>query len=156
MKDISGTFLGSGMRIAVVAARFNEFLVSHLITGATGSLKQLGVAESDISVVRVPGSFELPLICQTLALSKQYDAIVALGVIIRGATNHFDLVCNEAAKGVASVSREMNLPVIFGVVTADSLEQAMERCGTKAGNKGADAAMAAVEMVSLMRTIRGS
>lgn len=151
MQTIIGQLSGSGLRVAIVAARFNEFLVEPLISGARGMFLQLGVEDENVTLVRVPGSFELPVVCRALALSKKYDAIVALGVIVRGATNHFELVCSEAAKGIATVSRETLVPVIFGVVTAENLEQAMERCGTKAGNKGSDAAAAATEMAALMR-----
>ncbi len=139
----------SGARFAIVGSRFNEFVVEHLIGGAHDALVRHGADPSDITVVRVPGSWEIPHACARLARSKRFDAIVAVGAVIRGGTPHFDYVAGEVSKGVAAVSLETGVFVSFGVLTTDTIEQAVERAGTKAGNKGADAALAAIEMVSL-------
>ena len=138
-----------------MASRFNEFIVSKLIEGATDCLVRHGAAASDIDVVWVPGAFEIPFACKKLAAnsSAEYDAVIALGAVIRGDTSHYDLICNEVAKGVAAVGLEAGVPVIFGVITADTIAQAIERAGTKAGNKGFDAAMSAIEMANLARQL---
>ncbi len=141
------------MRIAVVAARFNSFIVDHLEQGCTAGLISHGVAAENISVLKVPGAFEMPLTAKRLAETGQYDAIIAIGAVIRGGTPHFDYVCNECASGLTRASLDTGVPVIFGVLTVDSIEQAIERAGCKAGNKGADAALTAIEMVNLLRKI---
>jgi 6,7-dimethyl-8-ribityllumazine synthase len=142
-------------RFALVAARFNSFIVQNLIDGAVDALRRHGVPEANIDLVWTPGSFELPLAAQRLAASERYDGIVALGAIIRGGTPHFEYVASECVKGLAGVSLEYDLPVGFGVLTVDTIEQAVERAGTKAGNKGVEAAMAVLEMVSLLRRMEG-
>jgi 6,7-dimethyl-8-ribityllumazine synthase len=148
-----GNLVGSGLKIGIVVGRFNEFITSKLLGGAQDALKRHGVNEEDMDIAWVPGAFEIPLIAQKMAESKKYDAVITLGTVIRGATPHFDYVCNEAAKGVASTSLKSGIPVVFGVLTTDSIEQAIERAGTKAGNKGWDAASAAIEMANLCRVI---
>jgi len=153
-KVIEGQLSADGLRFGVVVARFNSFVTQHLLEGARDTLVRHGASDNDVTVVHVPGSFEIPLVCQKLAESGQFDAIIALGAVIRGATNHYDLVCNQVAKGVHEVSMSAGLPVIFGVITTDSIEQAIERSGTKAGNKGVDAAVAAIEMVQVLRQIK--
>ena len=140
-------------RFGIVASRFNSFIVDRLIDGALDALKRHGVGEERITLVRVPGSWEIPPICQRLAKSGEFEAVIALGAVIRGATPHFDHVAGEVSKGVAMVAAETGVPVLFGVLTTDSIEQAVERAGTKAGNKGFDAAVAALEMVSLGRAL---
>jgi len=140
-------------RLALVAARFNSFIVQNLINGAVDALRRHGVAETSIDLVWTPGSFELPLAAQRLAASERYDGIVALGAVIRGGTPHFEYVAGECVKGLASVSLEYDIPVGFGVLTVDTIDQAVERAGTKAGNKGAEAAMSVLEMVSLLRRL---
>ncbi len=153
---IEGDFAPQTAKYGIVVARFNSFIVESLLAGAIDALKRhAGVAEEAIEVVRVPGAFELPLAAQAMAASNKYDAIIALGAVIRGSTPHFDYVAGEATKGLASVGLSHELPVIFGVLTTDSIEQAIERAGTKAGNKGAEAALSAIEMVSLLRKLRG-
>ena len=153
-KVIEGDFAPQTAKYGIVVARFNSFIVESLLSGAIDALKRHGgVKEEDIEVVRVPGAFELPLAAQAMAANRQYDAIIALGAVIRGSTPHFDFVANEATKGLASVGLNHNLPIIFGVLTTDTIEQAIERAGTKAGNKGAEAAQVAIEMVSLLRQI---
>ncbi|MDQ5909666.1 MAG: 6,7-dimethyl-8-ribityllumazine synthase [Pseudomonadota bacterium] len=142
-------------RFALVAARFNSFIVQNLIDGAVDALRRHGVPEASIDLIWTPGSFELPLAAQRLAASERYDGIVALGAVIRGGTPHFEYVASECVKGLAGVSLEYDLPVGFGVLTVDTIEQAVERAGTKAGNKGAEAAMAVLEMVSLLRRLEG-
>ncbi len=142
-----------GAKFALVASRFNHFIVDRLVEGATDALVRHGVAPADITLVHVPGAWELPFITKRLAASKRFDAIVALGAVIRGATAHFDFVAGEAAKGLAGVMQATSVPVIFGVLTTDTIEQAIERAGTKAGNKGAEAALSAIEMVSLGRAL---
>ncbi|HET8731937.1 MAG TPA: 6,7-dimethyl-8-ribityllumazine synthase [Moraxellaceae bacterium] len=153
IKTIEGGFTQANGRYAIVVARFNSFVVESLLSGAIDTLKRHGVADENITVVRVPGAWELPLVAKKLAGKKTFDAIIALGAVIRGGTPHFDFVCNEAAKGLGVVGLEFGLPVIFGVLTTDSIEQAIERSGTKAGNKGSDAALSAIEMVSVLRAI---
>ena len=153
MHIIEGYLNGSGMKIGIVAARFNEFIVSKLISGAEDALLRHGVKADDIALSWVPGAFEIPTIAQKMAKSGKYDAILCLGAVIRGATSHYDYVCNEVSKGVAHIALETALPVLFGVLTTDTIEQAIERAGTKAGNKGYDVACAAIEMVDLARKL---
>ena len=149
-----GKLNGSGLKIGIVAARFNEFIVSKLVSGAEDCLYRHDVAKEDVEVTWVPGAFEIPLVAQAMARTKKYDAIICLGCVIRGATSHYDYVCNEVSKGIAKVSLDENMPVMFGVVTTENIEQAIERAGTKAGNKGYDCAMGALEMVSLLKGIK--
>ena len=149
-----GKLNGSGLKIGIVAARFNEFIVSKLVSGAEDCLYRHDVAKEDVEVAWVPGAFEIPLVAQAMARTKKYDAIICLGCVIRGATSHYDYVCNEVSKGIAKVSLDENMPVMFGVVTTENIEQAIERAGTKAGNKGYDCAMEALEMVSLLKGIK--
>ena len=151
MKTLEGNVIGKGLKVGIVAARFNEFIVNKLIGGAEDALVRHGVDTKDVELAYVPGAFEIPLAAQKLAKSGKYDAVVCVGAVIRGATPHFDYVCAEASKGIAHVSLETGVPVAFGVLTTDNIEQAVERAGTKAGNKGTDAAMCAIEMVNLMR-----
>ena len=153
MNTYEGKLVAQNMKVAIVAARFNEFITSKLIGGAMDGLTRHGVAEEDISLAWVPGAFEIPLVASKLAKSGKYDAVICLGAVIRGSTSHYDLVCNEVAKGIAQVSLASEVPVLFGVVTTDTIEQAIERSGTKAGNKGYDCALGAVEMVNLIREI---
>ncbi|MDO4689926.1 MAG: 6,7-dimethyl-8-ribityllumazine synthase [Fusobacterium sp.] len=153
MRVLEGKLSGKGIKVAIVAARFNEFITSKLIGGAEDILKRHEVEEKDISLVWVPGAFEIPLAAKKLAESKKYDAIITLGAVIKGSTPHFDYVCAEVSKGVAHVALDSEIPVIFGVLTTNSIEEAIERAGTKAGNKGADAAMTAIEMVNLLKGI---
>lgn len=150
---IEGQLHLDSARFALLAGRFNGFIVESLVAGAEDTLKRSGISADDITVVRVPGAYEMPLIADKLAASGKYDAIIALGAVIRGSTPHFDYVAGECSKGLGQVSLSHSLPVIFGVLTTDSIEQAIERAGTKAGNKGAEAAHAAIEMVSLMRAL---
>jgi len=140
-------------RIAIVVARFNGFVVESLLSGALDTLKRHGLAEKNVQIVRVPGAFEMPLAAKRVAASKQFDAIIAIGAVIRGGTPHFEYVAGECAKGLSAVSMEYDIPVSFGVLTVDSIEQAIERSGTKAGNKGAEAAMSAIEMINLLREL---
>ncbi|MBT2696320.1 6,7-dimethyl-8-ribityllumazine synthase [Neobacillus sp. C211] len=148
-----GNLVGSGLKVGIVVGRFNEFITSKLLGGAQDALKRHGVSETDVDIAWVPGAFEISLIAQKMANSKKYDAVITLGTVIRGSTPHFDFVCNEVAKGVSAINLSSGIPVIFGVLTTDSIEQAIERAGTKAGNKGWDAASAAIEMANLCRTI---
>ena len=141
------------MKVAIVAARFNEFITSKLIGGAMDGLTRHGVQEEDISLAWVPGAFEIPLIASKMAASGKYDAVICLGAVIRGSTSHYDYVCAEVSKGIAQVSLQSQVPVLFGVLTTDTIEQAIERAGTKAGNKGYDCALSAVEMVNLIREV---
>ena len=152
-KLFEGVLLGKGLKFGVVASRFNEFITRKLLEGAQDALLRHGVNEEDIDVAWVPGSFEIPLVAQKLAQTKRYDAVICLGTVVRGATPHFEYIAAEVAKGIARVSLETGLPVSFGVITADTLEQAIERAGTKAGNKGFDAAVDAIEMVNLLNNI---
>lgn len=154
IKTIEGDFSANNANFAIVVARFNSFIVDSLQSGAIDALVRHGVSEKNITVVKVPGAFELPLIAKKLAESGKFDAIIALGAVIRGGTPHFDYVAGEAAKGIGQVSMTHGLPVIFGVLTTDSIEQAIERAGTKAGNKGADAAITAMELCSLIRKLK--
>lgn len=154
MKTFEGSLVAkNNMKVGIVAARFNEFITSKLLGGAMDGLLRHGVNEEDIKVAWVPGAFEIPLIAGKMAKSGKYDAVICLGAVIRGSTSHYDLVCNEVAKGIAQVSLASNVPVMFGVVTTDTIEQAIERAGTKAGNKGYDCALGAVEMVNLIHDI---
>lgn len=155
MKILEGQMTGRGLKIAIVVARFNEFITSKLLSGALDVLKRHEVAEDDISVAWVPGSFEIPLVAKKLAASKKFDAVICLGAVIRGATTHYDYVCNEVSKGIAQVGLQTEVPVIFGVVTTENIQQAIERAGTKAGNKGSDAAMSAIEMANLLKNLPG-
>lgn len=147
---IEGYISGKGLKFGIVAARFNEFIVSKLVGGALDTLHRHETADHDIDVAWVPGAFEIPLVAKKMAESGKYDAILCLGAVIRGSTTHYDYVCNEVSKGVAQVGLQTGVPTIFGVVTTENIEQAIERAGTKAGNKGSDAAMAAMEMASLL------
>lgn len=156
MQVIEGNFHAQGRKFALVVSRFNSFVVESLVLGAIDALKRHGaVDEADITVVRVPGAYELPLTAQRVAASKKYDAIIALGAVIRGGTPHFDYVAGECNKGLAQVSLQYNIPVAFGVLTTDTIEQAIERAGTKAGNKGGEAALSALEMVNVLSAIDG-
>ncbi|MFH1155884.1 MAG: 6,7-dimethyl-8-ribityllumazine synthase [Pseudomonadota bacterium] len=152
---IEGSLKAEGKRFGIIAARFNDFITEKLVGGALDALQRSGAAQDDVTLVKVPGAFEIPLAAQKMAASKQFDAIICLGAVIRGATSHYDYVCAEVSKGIASVSLEFGLPVLFGVLTTDTIEQAIERAGTKAGNKGFDSAMAAIEMANLMAGIMG-
>lgn len=153
MNIIEGNLIAQGLKIGIAASRFNEFIVSKLIGGAQDALERHGVGRDDIDLVWVPGAFELPLAAKKMVQSGKYDAVLCLGAVIRGSTPHFDYVCAEVSKGVAHVSLESQIPVIFGVLTTDSIEQAIERAGTKAGNKGFDAAVTAVEMANLLKQL---
>ncbi len=155
MHTFEGQLVSQNIRVGIVAARFNEFIVNKLVGGAMDALLRHDVREEDIDLAWVPGAFEIPLIAKKMAESGKYDAVICLGAVIRGATSHYDLVCNEAAKGIAHVSLDSGVPVLFGVVTTENIEQAIERAGSKAGNKGYDSAMAAIEMVNLVRAIEG-
>ncbi len=147
---IEGNLKADGKKFGIIVARFNSFICEKLLEGALDSLLRSGAADDDIDVVRVPGAFEIPLIAKKMAKSQKYDALICLGVVIRGATPHFDVVVNEVSKGSAQVGLETEVPVIFGVLTTETIEQAIERSGTKAGNKGADVAIAAIEMADLV------
>ena len=153
MKIYEGKLVSEGIRVGIVAARFNEFIVSKLLSGCEDGLLRHGVRSEDIAVAWVPGAFEIPLAAQTMAKSGKYDAVITLGAVIRGATSHYDYVCAEVSKGVANVSLNTGVPVLFGVLTTDTIEQAIERAGTKAGNKGAECAQGAIEMVNLIRAL---
>jgi 6,7-dimethyl-8-ribityllumazine synthase len=153
MPEYQGHLNATGLRFAIVAARFNETITTSLVSGALDCLRRHGADEASISVVTVPGAFEIPLACQRLAQSGEVDAVIALGAVIRGATPHFDHVAGQCASGVQRAGLDSGIPVIFGVLTTDTIEQAVERAGTKAGNKGFDAALAAIEMVDLMRQL---
>ncbi len=153
MRTFEGKFDGRDVKIAIVAGRFNEFITSKLIGGALDVLKRNDVSEENIDIAWVPGAFEIPLITKKLANTQKYDAIITLGAVIKGSTPHFDYVCAEVSKGVAQISLQSELPVIFGVLTTNNIEEAIERAGTKAGNKGADAAFSAIEMINLIKEI---
>ncbi len=153
LKVVQGELTGKGLKFGLVAARFNDFITSRLLDGAVDALQRHGVTDGDIDIVKVPGSYEIPLAAKVLAQSKKYNAIICLGAVIRGATPHFEYVSAEVSKGVAAVSMESGIPVIFGVLTTDTIEQAIERAGTKSGNKGWDAALSAIEMANVMRQI---
>lgn len=151
MNVFEGKIVSENIKIGIVAARFNEFITSKLLGGALDGLKRHNVNENDIDVAWVPGAFEIPLIAKKMANSGKYDAVICLGAVIRGSTSHYDYVCNEVSKGIATVSMNSDIPVMFGVVTTENIEQAIERAGTKAGNKGYDCALGAIEMVNLIR-----
>ena len=153
MKTLEGKLVAKGMRVGIVAARFNEFITSKLLSGALDGLIRHDVQEEDIHVAWVPGAFEIPLIASKMAKSGKYDAVICLGAVIRGSTSHYDYVCNEVSKGIAAVGLDSGIPVLFGVLTTENIEQAIERAGTKAGNKGYDCALSAIEMVNLIREI---
>ncbi len=154
MHTLEGNYSGEGLKIAIVAARFNEFITSKLVSGAEDCLLRHGVSGDDITLAWVPGAFEIPLVAKSLAMSGAYDAVICVGAVIRGATSHYDYVCAEVSKGIAQVGLESGIPVLFGVLTTDTIEQAIERAGTKAGNKGTDCAMGALEMVNLLRSCK--
>jgi 6,7-dimethyl-8-ribityllumazine synthase len=152
-KMIEGELLARDLRFAFVAARFNDFVVEPLIRGALDALKRHGASEKQIEIVRVPGAFDIPIVARKLALSRRYDALIALGAVVRGQTPHFDYVAGECASGLARIALESGIPIAFGVLTTDTMEQAVDRAGGKAGNKGADAALAAIEMANLLRRL---
>ena len=153
MKTFEGNLVSQGIKIGIVAARFNDFIVSRLIGGCEDTLLRHGVRAEAISLAWVPGAFEIPLIASKMAKSGKFDAVIALGAVIRGSTSHYDYVCSEVSKGIANVSLNSDVPVLFGVLTTDSIEQAIERAGSKAGNKGSECAQAAIEMVNLIRAL---
>lgn len=153
-KVFEAKLIGTGLKIGIVVGRFNEFITSKLLGGAKDGLIRHGVSDDDIDVAWVPGAFEVPFIAKQLVETGNYDAVIGLGTVIRGSTTHYDYVCNEAAKGIAKVSLDSNVPVIFGMVTTENIEQAIERSGTKSGNKGYDSAVAAIEMANLKRLIK--
>lgn len=154
MNILEGKLVAEGIRVGVVAARFNEFIVSKLLSGCEDTLLRHGVRGEDIDVAWVPGAFEIPITAARMAKSGRYDAVIALGAVIRGSTSHYDYVCSEVSKGVAAAGLDSGVPVLFGVLTTDNLEQAIERAGTKAGNKGAECAQGAIEMVNLFRELK--
>lgn len=153
MRTVEGNVVAENLKIGIVGARFNEFIVSKLIDGARDGLLRHGVNDDDITLAWVPGAFEIPLVAKKMAMSGKYDAVICLGAVIRGATSHYDYVCAEVSKGIAAVGLESGIPVLFGVVTTDNIEQAIERAGTKAGNKGYDCALSAIEMINLTRQL---
>ena len=153
IKTYEGDFSVTNVRIAILAARFNEFIVNSLVSGAINALRRHGLAEQSIELIKVPGCYEIPLIAKRIAAKQQYAGIVAVGTVIRGATPHFDYVAGECAKGLSAVAMQYDIPIGFGVLTVDSIEQAIERAGTKAGNKGSDAAMTVLEMISLLQQL---
>jgi 6,7-dimethyl-8-ribityllumazine synthase len=153
IKTLEGNFQNANARYAIAVGRFNSFVVESLLSGALDALKRHGVTDDNITIVRAPGAWELPLVAKKLIATGKYDAVIALGAVIRGGTPHFDFVAGECAKGLGVVSLDSDIPVSFGVLTVDSIEQAIERSGTKAGNKGADAAMVAIEMISLLKAV---
>ena len=153
MRKLEGKVVGSQMKMGIVAARFNEFIVSKLVSGAEDALVRHGVDTDDVDIAWVPGAFEIPLIAQKMAKSGKYDAVICLGAVIKGSTSHYDYVCAEVSKGVAQAGLNTGVPVIFGVLTTDNIEPAIERAGTKAGNKGYDVACTAIEMVNLMKNM---
>ena len=152
-KMIEGFITGKGLHIGIVAARFNEFITSRLLSGALDALHRHETADGDIDIAWVPGAFEIPIAAKRMAASGRYDAVICLGAVIRGSTTHYDYVCNEVSKGVAQVGLSTGVPTLFGVLTTENIEQAIERAGTKAGNKGADCALAALELASLLKKI---
>lgn len=154
MKIYEGKLVADGVKIGIVAGRFNEFITSKLISGALDGLKRHNVDEDSIEIAWVPGAFEIPLVASEMAKSKKYDAIICLGAVIRGNTSHYDYVCNEVSKGIAHVSLDTGIPVMFGVITTENIEQAIERAGTKSGNKGYDVAVGAIEMINLVKEIK--
>ncbi|OZG66433.1 6,7-dimethyl-8-ribityllumazine synthase [Bifidobacterium hapali] len=149
----TGNEANAPIRIGIVAARFNEFITSKLLSGAQDGLRRHGVADENVDVAWVPGSFEIPIAAKCMVTTGRYDAVICLGAIIRGSTSHYDLVCNETAKGIAQVSLSSDVPVLFGVITTENIEQAIERAGTKAGNRGFDCALGAIEMINVLRAI---
>lgn len=153
-RSYEGNLLGEGLKFGIVVSRFNEFITHRLLDGALDALSRHGVEDGDISIVWVPGAFEIPLIAQTMAGSGQYDAVLCLGAVIRGDTPHFEYIASELAKGISQSALKTGLPIIFGVITADTLEQAIERAGTKAGNKGWDAALSGIEMANLLKAMK--
>ncbi len=153
MALFEGKVVSEGIKVGIVASRFNEFITAKMLSGAMDSLVRHDVAEADIDVAWVPGAFEIPLVAQRMAKSGRYDAVICLGAVIRGATSHYDYVCSEVSKGIAQVALQTGVPVMFGVVTTDTIEQAIERAGSKAGNKGSECAEGAIEMVNLLRAI---
>ena len=153
MNRLEGSLIANGLKIAIVASRFNEFITSKLVSGALDGLKRHDVEDDSIDIAWVPGAYEIPLIASKMAESRKYDAIICLGAVIRGSTSHYDYVCNEVSKGIAQVSLTNGVPVMFGILTTENIEQAIERAGTKAGNKGFDCALSAIEMVNLIRTM---
>lgn len=153
VKVIEGNVVNEGIKVSIVASRFNEFIVNKLLSGALDGLHRHGVPDEDVNVAWVPGAFEIPLVAQKMAESGKYDAVIALGCVIRGATSHYELVCNEVAKGVAQTSLKSGVPVMFGVITTENLEQAIDRAGAKVGNKGYECATGAIELVNLLRQI---
>ena len=155
MRTLEGKVVAKEIKVGIVAARFNEFIVSKLVAGARDGLLRHDVKDEDIDLAWVPGAFEIPLIASKMAKSGKYDAVICLGAVIRGATSHYDYVCSEVSKGIASVSLSSDIPVMFGVLTTDNIEQAIERAGTKAGDKGYDCALGAIEMVNLVRQLEG-
>ena len=155
MRTLEGKVVAKEIKVGIVAARFNEFIVSKLVAGARDGLLRHDVKDEDIDLAWVPGAFEIPLIASKMAKSGKYDAVICLGAVIRGATSHYDYVCSEVSKGIANVSLSSDIPVMFGVLTTDNIEQAIERAGTKAGNKGYDCALGAIEMVNLVRQPEG-
>ena len=150
-KVYEGHLVGSGLKVGIIVGRFNEFITGKLLSGAEDALRRHGVDNNDVEVAWVPGAFEIPLVAKKMAASGKYDAVITLGTVIRGSTPHFDFVCNEVAKGISAINMQEGIPVIFGVLTTDSIEQAIERAGTKAGNKGWDAATSAIEMANLLK-----
>ncbi|HFK6161575.1 TPA: 6,7-dimethyl-8-ribityllumazine synthase [Staphylococcus aureus] len=152
--NFEGNLIGKDLKVAIVVSRFNDFITGRLLEGAKDTLIRHDVNEDNIDVAFVPGAFEIPLVAKKLASSGNYDAVITLGCVIRGATSHYDYVCNEVAKGVSKVNDQTNVPVIFGILTTESIEQAVERAGTKAGNKGAEAAVSAIEMANLLKSIK--
>ncbi|MDU0227711.1 6,7-dimethyl-8-ribityllumazine synthase [Staphylococcus aureus] len=152
--NFEGKLIGKDLKVAIVVSRFNDFITGRLLEGAKDTLIRHDVNEDNIDVAFVPGAFEIPLVAKKLASSGNYDAVITLGCVIRGATSHYDYVCNEVAKGVSKVNDQTNVPVIFGILTTESIEQAVERGGTKAGNKGAEAAVSAIEMANLLKSIK--
>ena len=153
MKTFEGNLIGTGSKFGIIVGRFNEFIGGKLLEGAMDALKRHGVSDDDVSVAWVPGSFEIPLIAQKMASSGKYDAVICLGAVIKGSTDHYDYVCAEVSKGIAQASLNSGIPVLFGVLTTDNIEQAIERAGTKAGNKGYDVAVSAIEMVNLIKSL---
>lgn len=153
IKTYEGMLVGEGLKFGIVIARFNEFITSKLLGGALDALKRHGVSKDNISIAWVPGAYEIPLVAQKMALTKKYDAVICLGTVIRGSTSHYEHVCAEVSKGIAHVGLDTGVPTIFGVLTTDTIEQAIERAGTKAGNKGFDAAMSALEMTNLIKSL---
>lgn len=153
MNTLEGKLIAEGLKIGIVASRFNEFITSKLIGGCMDGLVRHGMEEEEVTLVWVPGAFEIPMVAKKMAASGKYDAVICLGAVIRGSTSHYDYVCAEASKGIAMASMETGIPVIFGVLTTDTIEQAIERAGTKAGNKGYDCALSAIEMANLLKQL---